>query len=441
MHQLVPASGSVQLLTAVDPAPVGSEAWWAALARTGTPLVSPDPEDASRDLVTFVHRDAAAAAVFVDVQPFTDRSRLTEGLLERVPGTDVWARTFRASRGWVGAYGFLPLDEVPQPPAGRDTPEARAWWLGLLARKVADPLNPWPALHGMRGDVTSLAAASGGLPDVAASVRVAASPARPGALTHHVWRRTDLEPVADVDTWVYLPPPGLRGPGSGEIWSGEAGSGEVRSGGGDAAAGLPLVVVHDGQQWEADGHLAATLDHAIAAGVLPPLVAVLVSSGTHAERSRDLTLDRAHLDGIADALVPDVARLASAQGVQVTTDPARTAVAGQSYGGLAAVGAVLDRPDRFGLALGQSASLWWPDHTDATLEEVPRRLADRTGGAARVVLQVGAHEGFLTVANRRVRDLLAGSGELAGYVEVDGGHDWAWWRLRLVDGLRMLLAP
>ena len=45
-------------------------------------------------------------------------------------------------------------------------------------------------------------------------------------------------------------------------------------------------------------------------------------------------------------------------------------VAGQSFGGLAALQAVRHRPDRFGLALGQSASLWWPGLDDPASRDV-----------------------------------------------------------------------
>ena len=55
------------------------------------------------------------------------------------------------------------------------------------------------------------------------------------------------------------------------------------------------------------------------------------------------------------------------------------------------------------------------------------------------MLQVGAHEGDLTAANREVRDLLVARGEHVDYAEVDGGHDWAWWSACLGDGLVTLL--
>ena len=39
----------------------------------------------------------------------------------------------------------------------------------------------------------------------------------------------------------------------------------------------------------------------------------------------------------------------------------KNVVTGQSYGGLSALYAVLNWPERFGKAISQSGSFWWPD--------------------------------------------------------------------------------
>jgi len=388
--------------------PVGSDRWWDAVSGLGTPVRTPGPDET--DVTLFLFRSADAGAVYVDVQPFTDRSRLADGLMERVPGTDVWWAAFATGPGWISAYGFLPLDEVPVAPAERNTDAARSWWLGLLERSVPDPLNPDPSFRGMRGDVRSVARG----PRAPRAVERGADDAR-GTLDLHVWHRSR---VADYPVWTYVAP------------GAEAGA--------PGGAGLPLVVLHDGQVWERLD-VAATLDALVARGALPPFVAVLVSSLDQASRTRDLPGSTAYYDAVADGLLPQVAERLAARGVRVTSDPARTVVAGQSFGGLAALQAVRHRPDRFGLALGQSASLWWPGLDDPASRDVAAWLRSAPARDERVVLQVGAHEGDLTAANREVRDLLVARGEHVDYAEVDGGHDWAWWSACLGDGLVTLL--
>lgn len=398
------------------PAAVGSDAWWDEVARIGTPLRVPGP--GTTDLTLFLHRDAHAAAVYVDVQPFADRSHLADGLMERVPGTDVWWAAFATGPQWVSGYGFLPLDEEPVAPGGRDDAATRAWWLDLLGRSVHDVLNPSSSYRGLRGEARSVARGPRAprplaLPDGAPR----------GVLERRTWQRPG---TGAYPAWTYVPP------GSGHAPAGSAVAGRRE---------LPLVVLHDGQVWAEQLDARSLFDALVAHRTVTPFVAVLVGSLTRAERGRDLPGSTAYYDDLADHLLPEVTRHLADRGVRLTRDPALTVVAGQSLGGLAALQEVRHRPDRFGNALAQSGSLWWPDLDDASARDVAgwlRTAGPRTG---RTVLQVGAHEGTITDANREVRDLLRGRREHVVLTEVDGGHDWAWWHACLGTGLAEVLGP
>ncbi|MEV4244121.1 alpha/beta hydrolase-fold protein [Streptosporangium canum] len=86
-----------------------------------------------------------------------------------------------------------------------------------------------------------------------------------------------------------------------------------------------------------------------AAGAVPPLTAPLPEPGTPGDRARDLTCDDRFLSFLAGEL-------------PIGEHPAsRTVVAGQSLGGPAARHAAYCRTDRFGAAVSQSGSFWWPN--------------------------------------------------------------------------------
>ncbi|MFE7121742.1 alpha/beta hydrolase-fold protein, partial [Streptomyces sp. NPDC057654] len=118
---------------------------------------------------------------------------------------------------------------------------------------------------------------------------------------------------------------------------------------------------------------------------------------------------------------------------------ARTVLAGQSLGGLMAAHAAVRAPHRFGNALAQSGSFWWPDGPDA--EWLTRVIATAEEGRlpVRFHLSAGEQEWVLLPANRRLRDTLREGGHDVRYREFNGGHDYLCWRTELAEGLVHLL--
>ena len=92
----------------------------------------------------------------------------------------------------------------------------------------------------------------------------------------------------------------------------------------------------------------------------------------------------------------------------ITDDPARTVLAGQSLGGLAATHAGLHASHRFGLILSQSGSFWWPGGPRVSFGG--DALIDEYAAAPRVPVrffqEAGSNEREVLDQNRRLRDLL-----------------------------------
>jgi predicted alpha/beta superfamily hydrolase len=136
---------------------------------------------------------------------------------------------------------------------------------------------------------------------------------------------------------------------------------------GDAAgATYPLLYMPDGGDAEDFPHVIATVDAAIRAGEMQPLVVVGVEN---TERRRDMTgpttveSDKAialHVGGSAafraffrDELMPAMRARVRGNG--------RTAIIGESLAGLFVVETFFVAPDTFDVYIALSPSLWWND--------------------------------------------------------------------------------
>jgi enterochelin esterase family protein len=406
--------------------------------------------------VVFLHRDGSEAGVYVDLAGLTDRSDLESGVMRRLPGTDVRIAAFGVEPGFVASYGFVWFSGELESPAARDTPEARRWWLGFLAGSAPDP---WARVRrevvrqGARRSVVEVPAspAARGTKRLDAAWADAASAAdqldEPEAaraaarLDELVWDRSDG--VAHP-AWLYLPPSlgADTGTESGRSSGHDVGPSTRASTGASAGAvaEVGLLVLFDGRPWAESVPVAPVLDALHASGAIPPTAAVLLDAMGHDRREADLARDPAYLDLLADELLPDVvAPLLAARGLRLTANPARTVVAGQSYGGLAAFRAVARRPERFGASVSQSGSLWWADEDPSGEPVAVRWLRTAAPRRARTVLQVGAYEGPITAANAQVAALVRDRGEHLVHTVVPGGHDWAWWSVRLGEGITAAL--
>src|SRR5262245_56111335 len=78
-------------------------AFWTAMAARGGPLVEPLADTPHYALITFVYRSAGAKSVVL-VRPSGDER--APDALERLPGTDVWARSYVLRDDARLGYGF-----------------------------------------------------------------------------------------------------------------------------------------------------------------------------------------------------------------------------------------------------------------------------------------------------------------------------------------------
>lgn len=375
-----------------------TDAFWRHIQETGTPLV--ERAEDNETLLTFVFRGAKRNVRLVGA-PSGDHQ-----WLDQLGGSDVWFKSFRVPPETRFSYQLAP--DVPELPGS-----ARERRIALLATAAADPLNkaPWPA----------------DAPDsfnTRSTVTLAGAPLQPGM-------ENDAAPTGEFirfhlasdrlgntrDITIYRPKDFTPGPQA------------------------VLLVVFDGRSYQREVPTPTILDALVKEGRLPPTLAVFVDNPDQASRSRELPDNAAFADFLADELLPDVR-----ERIGFSPMPARTALAGSSYGGLASLTVALRRPDVFGNAISLSGSYWWgpPDAPPAVTNLVAHRIASIERMPVRVFLSAGLFErehggadGILET-NRHLRDVLLARGYEVTAREYAGGHDYFVWRGALADGLLAL---
>lgn len=396
---------------------VGSEPWWQAVACRGTPLIEPTADGRYR--LTFVWRDPEGLAgrsgtqrVWLNITGVTDHHQ--PGLpqsLRRLPGTDVWAWETELDGRWRGSYCLIPSG-VPAPFEGEAQPDLqgiRLWWRSVFPLAQADRLNPRRAWQGGRGLAVS-------------GVHLPEAPAQPA------WAAFDADRSLAPTAWPSLQQyewQSARLGNSRPVW--------VFATGNTTPLERPLAILLDGQFWAQTMPVGAPLQQLTAAGQLPEAVYLLIDNSDRALRGSELPCNPEFWLALQEELLPQVCDWAPHAQSSSTT-----VVAGQSFGGLAALYAALHWPERFGCALSQSGSFWWPQRG------APGRLFEALASGQgsthplRLFIEAGLREPAILEATRALVPRLREQGHVLDYREIDGGHDALWWRGGLLDGLVQL---
>jgi len=394
------------------------------------PLVEEDPEgNPAIRAVTFLYREPQATAVILSANAMVHPDTAASCEFEALPD-GIWALTWRMPADWEASYRITAhTGPLPAPwQVGNDRRTVR------LAADAGGPDPQNPALGtGMTGSPTSVLRLPAAPPagwlavptpavESGASIMGEPTPMRAPALLRtgssqgrvsgpapgprfvsgdfvpglELRRVRDRQANRLRNVWLYRPRAAGRVP-------------------------TPLILLHDGQVWAKYQNLAATLDQAIADGVLPPLHVAMVDSVDVPTRGRELSGPTGSVDFVARDLLPGLRRT-----LPVTPDPLQTVISGASYGGLAALWQLARYPQAAGTALAQSPSLWRYDLTEPLLSaQVP----------IRVRIQAGRYEPSIHEPAGRLNTALAGAGVDTAFRSISGGHDWAWWHPWLIRGL------
>lgn len=282
----------------------------------------------------------------------------------------------------------------------------REGWRKLLPRAIADPLNP----HSWRG----------GRGHGVSALEMPQAPRSPAGT--RLMRRI-------------LPPVALSG--AARVWATIAGSGSTppaRLSTRKRGRWRSCSTASSGPSMPVWSPLAALTRE----GRLPPAVYLLIDAIDNQRRGVELPCHRDFWLAVQEELLPLV------HGYAPFSDrPDRTVAAGQSFGGLAAMFAALNWPQRFGCVLSQSGSYWWPHRDGRGTGFIGEQLRQGEVSAAglRVWLEAGQREPIIFRANQALLAQLITTQQTIFWRQVDGGHDALCWRGGLTAGLIQLWQP
>lgn len=199
----------------------------------------------------------------------------------------------------------------------------------------------------------------------------------------------------------------------------------------------PLLVVHDGRDYDRFASLTTVLDNLIHRRDIPGLVVAMTDPPDRTEQYRD---SADHARYIAEELVPSLE-----DELPLTGEPAGRGLMGASLGAVASLSTAIRYPEMFGRLLLQSGSFAFSDigsHDrspifDPIAEMVNRYRADPFRVSEKVFMSCGTYESLI-YENRSLVPLLQRTGMDVRFVEARDGHNWENWRDRLREGLAYL---
>ncbi len=391
--------------------------FWKAIAQDGAPIIEP-VADSDRDvLVTMLWR-AREETKNVFVFRLGDVSKPMARLLD----TDLWYKTFQLQKGARFIYQLA--TNLPDPKEWRGVSR----FAGVVRN---DPLNPhqyverWNEFNPY--EVTFFSAVE--LPSAEPQIwNVARSTVPAGRVQREKFTSKLLGNERPI--WIYTPH-------------------------GYAAGKKPygLLVLTDGGLYVNTARVATTLDNLIAAGLIPPLVAVMVENPA---RFRELSCNSEYADFLAQEIVPW-----ARANYHATDRPEQTIIGGTSLGGLQAACVGLKHSEVFGNVLSQSGDFKWKPDGEKEWEWVNRQFAASPRLPLRFSFEAGLLEGtwwwrdlmlqqpnappanlidptFLAT-NRNLRDTLQSKGYSVHYTEFNGNHGLFNWRGTLASHLIALV--
>ena len=393
----------------------GAEAhFWERVKRDGAPLVEPIPGDSANVLFTFVwHGDSAThnvALVNAAVASYTPG----EALLARIPGTDVWYRSYPGRAGSRFSYelsvndNLVPFDQVSD-------------WGARSATFHQDPFNARVFASGF-GRGQSIA-------EGPRAPREEWIDVRPGVAKGRVEQTTITSKLLGTtrDVWVYTPP--------GWVYTPPGYDTLARRG-----EGLPLLLTFDGGAYVRSVPVPTILDNLVAARRITPMVAVFVGSPDN-QRDVELNQNDRYADFLATELVPWVRSK-----YRIASSPRGNVVAGSSMGGLAAAFVATRHPELFGNVLSQSGAFMFGAPGEQTGERMTHEIEAAPKRDIAFYLEAGIYEvgrlenGVdLLTSNQHLRDALKAKGYRVTYDEFAGGHSDLNWRSGFSKGLIALV--
>ncbi|HAS1135168.1 TPA: esterase family protein [Enterobacter cloacae] len=396
-----------QLLQQLEEAKINAESFWLEVSFLEVPEISNIPGISFERDVTFLWRASGPLqGVYLRLNRVTDKSAVNTGMMRQVSNTNVWTLTVRLPSSFCGSYS---VTEIPAGISGQERSLLGSRFSSL--KGLPDPLNRAPGIvvrHNSPESVLSL--------DHAPSMKEWHLPGK--IIRGRIVPFSRCLGEASCRMRLYIP----------DI------SPSSRTG---------LLILPDADIWMDRLGLLLALEQAAEFGRIPPVAVIGIDSPGEAERVSFYGKGKSLVARIADTLLPELRKdFPQLQKIHRS----RTVLAGQSLGGILALMGACYASDTFGLVLSHSPSMWWRPGRNVRPVDFPcseqpwisEQLLYSPPHNVRIHLAVGSLEGDTVFHVSQLHHQLEYTGINSSAAVYTGGHDYAWWRSALIDGLALL---
>ncbi|MCT4717364.1 alpha/beta hydrolase-fold protein [Enterobacteriaceae bacterium H18W14] len=366
------------------------------------PLITKSSSNAENREVTFLWRsEEPLQSVYVRLNRVTDKKDVKKGFMTRIPSTDIWILTLELPSSYRGSYSFIEI------PSGMPSEEISQ--LGgrfSLLPGMPDPFNKASEINirGFGESVLSL--------DLAPAQTEWDDTSRmsSGVLS------TSYSFIAGHRRRVrfHLPEVPISDP-------------------------LGLLVLPDAETWFDRIGITRAIDIAITNGRIKPMAILGIDNVNESDRVQILGGNKELILDIVEKLIP---RLYKDYPNIVWAGRSNTILAGQSLGGVTALMAALYASEIFGRVISHSPSMWWDPNrnTPVMFNEndsswVSKQVLSKPPKDVHIRLGVGSLEGATVPHLHQLHQSLLATGVKSELSIYTGGHDYAWWRGAIIDGL------
>jgi len=376
--------------------------FWREVESVVLPLMTKSSYNTENREVTFLWRsEETLQGVYLRLNRVTDKKDVKKGFMTHIPSTDIWTLTLELPASYRGSYSFIeippgmPPEEISQL-GGRFSP----------LPGYPDPFNKTSEINirGFGESVLSL--------DLAPEQSEWDDTSRTcsGVLS------TSYSFVAGHKRRIrsYIPEKPTSAP-------------------------LGLLVLPDAETWFDRMGITRAIDIAITTGRIAPMAILGIDNMNESDRVNILGGHKELILNIAGNLIP---RLYKDYPDIVWAGRSNTILAGQSLGGVSALMAALYAPEIFGTVISHSPSMWWsPDRnspvmfTENDTSWVSKQVLSTLPKDVNIRLGVGSLEGATVSHVQQLHQSLLAAGLKSELSVYTGGHDYAWWRGAIIDGL------